>query len=293
MNFKIAYTALFSIVLYGCSTMPAHKTKYNGESTASEELIQYATEEIATEKNFNCKVIDSIYMKIFEPIYSVDNVLYGQDIWVISGCNKMFTGLITFTASENGDVHVDITDALPDTKEVNSVPFKKGLLYFNCDSFPGNASESEYFSSHSISLVKGEMRLNGQRRHKDWLPTMSIGILSDDEKEKFFLNFSSLNKDAKLTPSISFIKEGELERRDLKGSYSAGDIIEFTISKINETEAKIFFSGQENEYIVPFRKDAYKISSSCSTSWAEINIKGIDAPSSKRENLINQGSGTP
>lgn len=174
-----------------------------------------------------------------------------------------------------------------DTKVVNKTPLKKGLLYFDCDSFPGNLSRSEYYSKHPISLIKGEMRLNEQRSHKKWLSTVSIEILSDDEKEKIVLQFASLKKDTKLTPSLSFINGGELEKHYLKGDYNVGDIIEFTISKVGNAEAKIHFSGQENDYLIPFIKDAYIVSSSCSTGWGEINIKDIEPPSSKRNNLTN------
>ena len=160
----------------------------------------------------------------------------------------------------------------------NVTPLKKGVLYFDCDAFPGNLSESAYTSKHPITLVEGVLRLNETRKHKKWIPVISVGIRSRDEKTRMLLKFNFLQKDGKLTPSVYITSANgkKPESHNLSGEYEVGDKINFTISKMNDSFLKVHFSGQQAEYKIPFSEDGYIVSSSCSTGWGEISVKSIE-----------------
>lgn len=160
-------------------------------------------------------------------------------------------------------------------KKNSHLPLNKDVLYFDCDSFPGNFSESSFTADQPISSVRGVLRLNEARRHAKWAPSVNVGISSKDRTSRALLRFSVLKTDGKLYPSVSISDEQGTERLKFSDGYDVGKKIVFSFSKINSQEMVVRFGEPQIEHKVQFNSEPYIVKSSCATAWAEINVESI------------------
>ncbi len=159
---------------------------------------------------------------------------------------------------------------LPEAK-----PLDPGIHYFQCDAASGYYSDYLHSRTDAIGSVKGEFRINMMRKHRRWLPALTVGLDDQDREHVLAIRLVARGNSNELQAEVVEGTGKESLRINLDRKFYVGDRVPFSLKFPESGGAAVTLGEDENEFFLPISWTPIHLHLSCSTSWGEISIADV------------------